>query len=60
MGNSKDAAMSAEAARLIREYAQRTHKTHDIQVGCPRCDLTAALLACAIEVESAIDDKENS
>jgi hypothetical protein len=48
--------MSKEAARLIREYAQRTHQKHDIRVGCPRCDLTAALLACAIEVESANAD----
>jgi len=49
--------VSKEAARLIRDYAERTHQKHSIQEGCPRCDLTAALLALAIDIDALREDK---
>ena len=52
--------VSKEAARFIREYAERTHQKHSIQEGCARCDLTAALLALAIDIDALKEERSGN
>lgn len=41
-----------EAAAHIRKYVEETHKPHASDFGCNRCDIAAALLVCANEIEA--------
>ena len=42
----------SEAVDYIRTYAKETHDPHAGDWGCNRCDITAALMVCANEIEA--------